>query len=250
VALMGVGLTAVDTVLALRDAGYVGEIVAFSRHGFLPQVHQQNAAAFSFDRDALFAQKSLPALLHFMRAEIKRHGEWRGVIDALRPYTQTLWQRLSAAERRKFLTRLLSFWSVHRHRMAPQIAMRMQNDTLRVIGCKKFSAAVAEGEIALTFHRRAGDEMLHPSRIINCTGPELNVAKSSQALLKQMLADGLVEPHETQLGIATDPQGRAWGAAYPNLYAMGALMTGQWLESTAVPELRAQAATIAKALTA
>lgn len=66
--------------------------------------------------------------------------------------------------------------------------------------------------------------------------------------MKQLLAARLIEPHATGVGIAVDAQCRAWGEAYPQLYAMGALMTGQFFESTAVPELRMQACSIAEAL--
>jgi uncharacterized NAD(P)/FAD-binding protein YdhS len=58
----------------------------------------------------------------------------------------------------------------------------------------------------------------------------------------------MLEPHITGLGVAVDPQCRAWGALYPHLSIVGPLMTGQWLESTAVPELRVQAAQVAMGL--
>ena len=64
--------------------------------------------------------------------------------------------------------------------------------------------------------------------------------------MKQLLADGVVEPHSNGLGVAVDPSYRAWGSAHPQLYVVGTWMTGQLLESTAVPELRVQAATVAE----
>ena len=90
--------------------------------------------------------------------------------------------------------------------------------------------------------------MLHPSRVINCTGPEMHLARSKRNLLRQALADRFLEPHANGIGMAVDPHYRAWGEAHPHLYAIGPMMTGQWLESTAVPELREQAAAIAAAL--
>ena len=44
IAILGTGLTMVDTVLALRGVGYQGQIVAVSRHGLLPQVHARGGA--------------------------------------------------------------------------------------------------------------------------------------------------------------------------------------------------------------
>src|SRR3546814_5960320 len=49
------------------------------------------------------------------------------VIDALRPVTQSLWQGLPVAEKRRFLRHLRSWWDVHRHRMAPEVAAVVQN---------------------------------------------------------------------------------------------------------------------------
>jgi uncharacterized NAD(P)/FAD-binding protein YdhS len=252
VVLMGTGLTAVDTIMSLRHAGYTGEIMAFSRHGLLPCAHGPSPRDFLFNRAALFAQPSLAALLRYVRRQIAQHGEWRDVIDGLRPHSQALWQKLSTRDQRRFLARHLSFWSIHRHRMAPEIAARMAGEigagSVRIVASKRFEAKMVEGQPVLTLQPRnasQGAYEIMPGRIINCTGPEINVARSQQVLMMQALADGLVEPHATGLGIAVDPECRAWGNAYPNLSAVGPLMTGQWLESTAVPELRVQAAQVA-----
>ena len=250
VVLMGAGLTAVDTVLSLRSTGYHGKIVAYSRHGYLPLPHASATRIFAFDAATLTAQKSLPALLRFVRRTIaEQGGEWRVVIDALRPYTQQLWQQFSPRDRQRFLARLLAVWNIHRHRMAPEIAVRMDAEIargdLRIIAGKRTAVAMVDGVLTITF---ADGSVLHPTRIINCTGPELNPTKSARNLLTQAVADGMIEMHASQLGIAADPQLRAWGNGYPTLYAMGALLTGQLLESTAVPELRRQAADVAAAL--
>lgn len=252
VALMGVGLTAVDVVLSLRSAGYTGEVVAFSRHGLLPQPHAAAGSIFAFDKEQLLAQPGLAKLMRYVRAAMTTHQEWRPVVDALRPYTHTLWQRLTLRDQERFLARLLAVWNTYRHRMAPSIAATIRTQimqgTLRIIASKKYTVRMEGGGPVLTLHRDEVHEELRPSRVINCTGPQLVVAKSSSTLLKQALADGVIEAHATGLGIAVDPQLRAWGAAYPHLYAMGALATGQLLESTAVPELRVQAQQVAEAV--
>lgn len=252
VALMGAGLTAVDVVLSLRSAGYTGEVVAFSRHGLMPQPHAAVNSIFAFDKEQLLAQPGVSALMRFVRKAVKGHHEWRPVVDALRPYTQTLWQRLAPAAQARFLARLLAVWNVYRHRMAPQIAAVIRTEimqgTLRVLACKKSRTRMEGGDPVLTLVHDGVEEELRPSRIVNCTGPQLAVAKSASTVLKQAVADGVIEPHGTGLGIAVDPQLRAWGTAYPHLYAMGALATGQLLESTAVPELRGQALQVAQGI--
>ena len=87
-------------------------------------------------------------------------------------------------------------------------------------------------------------EVLKPAAILNCTGPELNWARSARPLLQQMLRSNFVIAHPTGLGVVAD-NGYRIGE---KLYAIGNPMNGQFWESTAVPELRQQAATVGAAL--
>ena len=236
VMLMGAGLTAIDVLLSLRAAGYAGEVIMVSRHGLLPQVHASISQPHAFDKDVWLAAPSLLKWMRMLRHAAATH-EWRAVVDSIRPHTAQLWQRLTTREQQRFMRRLMSFWNVHRHRMAPEIAAQVQAEmaagTLRVVKNKQIDAVIAN------------DKLTPDHTVINCTGPKMNVAKSTKPLLKQALADGVIEQHATKAGIAVDPEYRAWGAAYPRLSVIGSLMTGQFLESAAVPELRVQAAVIA-----
>ncbi len=249
VLLIGSGLTAIDMVLSLRRAGYAGEIILTSRRGMMPQMHAIPSAIASFSAEEIAAAKTLRAMLRLLRKKIRECGEWRVAVDALRPHTQILWQRLSPREQQRFLWFLLPIWGVHRHRMAPEIAAVMTSEIAaakaRLVIGKKLEVTAEEGELKV----QLGAEVIHPSRIINCTGFELSLAQSHNPLLKQLLANQRVEAHVTGLGIVADPHCRAWGNLHPSLYAIGSLLTGQLLESTAIPELRAQAQHIAASLT-
>jgi uncharacterized NAD(P)/FAD-binding protein YdhS len=252
VMLIGTGLTAVDILLSLRRAGYAGKVVAASFSGATPKPHAAPSAVFQFNPEQIAAAKTLLQMLRLLRTNIRNVGEWRVVIDALRPHTQGLWQRLSTSTQLKFLRRLGSLWSTHRHRMAPEIAAQVAAEItakkLRIIACKNIDAREVDGAANITIHTGHGVDELQPFRVINCAGLELNLAKSANPLLRQLLAEGMVEAHATGLGMTADKHYRAWGTMYPNLYVVGSLLTGQLLESTAVPELRTQAASISKAL--
>ncbi len=238
VVLIGAGLTGVDTVIALRDAGYAGEIIAVSRHGHWPASHGASGD-IAYDDTA----QNLSALLRFVRSN---GAKWRGAIDSLRPHTIALWQKFSLREQTRFFAQLFSTWNTHRHRMASQIASQIATDKkLQLRAVKKLEARVVENALQL----KLDGEAVTPSRVINCMGGELNILRSMNPLLKQALADDMLEPHANGAGIAVDPHYRAWGAAHPRVYVIGSLMTGQLLESTAVPELRVQAAQVAKQLT-
>ena len=248
VMLMGTGLTAIDMMLSLRRAQYTGEIIIASRRGLMPRAHAPQKSIFSFSDSEIAAHKSLRSMVKMLRTKIAEHGDWRAVFDALRPYTQTMWQRLTTREQERFLSRLAPLWGVHRHRMAPAIAAmadaEIASGRTRIIASKKLEVVLQDGTLEVATSR----EKFMPSHILNCTGLELNLAKSGNTLLKQVLADNVVEAHVTGLGIVADKDHRAWGALYPDLAVIGSLLTGQLLESTAVPELRVQAQAAARAV--
>ena len=237
--LVGTGLTAVDMVLSLRRHGYAGDIIAGSLRGLWPEPHRAQGSIYHFNPEELFAQKTVRQLLRFVRAAIAQHeaegGDWRAVVDGLRTHSRGLWLKASTAEQQRFLRHVATYWSTHRHRMAPEIAARIQSE-------------IAAGTLRSISRAQLPEAMANASRVFNCTGPQLNPQKSRYAVWKQLLAEGMVEAHATGVGIAADARYRAWGNIHPALYVMGTMMTGQWLESTAVPELREQAATIAQAL--
>lgn len=250
VLLMGTGLTAIDMVFSLRNAGYAGEIVMSSRRGWLPKVHAAALPEMTITPEEIAAHKTLQQMLRLLRTKMRESGDWRAVVDALRPYTQTVWQRFTLREQQRFLRRLAPLWNIHRHRMAPEIAARMEAEmaagTLKIMASRRMEVTLEDGQILMKTHCEGAPLQVRPSRIINCTGLSLSLARSSNPLLRQLYAEGLVEEHATCLGVAVDKYYRAWGRAHPSLFVVGSLLTGQLLESTAVPELRVQAAAIAQ----
>lgn len=233
IALLGTGLTAVDVLLALRKEGYSGLVLGCSRHGLLPQAHRNDVPPYGIDAASVLRFTSLREAVRWMRVQVAAVPDWRMAVDALRPHTQRIWQQWPLAVQRRFLQRMATFWNVHRHRMAPEIAAQVAAERL-------------QGTFKLVTPR--GLKAQHPALVINCTGPQLDVRQSRMALWKSLLAEGLVEPHATGLGIAVDARQRAWGQGHPRLYAVGSMLTGHYLESTAVPELRVQAAIVGEAL--
>lgn len=123
ITLLGTGLSMVDAVLSLEESGFKGKITALSRRGLLPSVHVEPAFYADFAKEV----QEGTALGWFIL--LRRHTAlaaaqdipWQAVVDSLRPHTNRIWRNFSQQEREKFLRRLLPFWNVHRHRMAPEI---------------------------------------------------------------------------------------------------------------------------------
>src|SRR5260364_73993 len=89
VLLLGTGLTMVDYVLSLLRDGHRGPIIAMSRRGLLAKPHRRVDAQRIEEAEIPFGA-SISSLLRWLRLRIDRSvaegGDWRSVIDGLRPY--------------------------------------------------------------------------------------------------------------------------------------------------------------------
>ncbi len=146
VLLVGTGLTMVDWAFSLARLGHRGRIHAVSRHGLLPRSHGP-AAAIELGPGIGAAPATALGLSQAVRAEVERvvagGGDWRSVVDALRPRTQALWAGLPTDERRRFMRHLRPYWDVHRHRAAPHVAAQVEE--LRRSGQLNWSPAGSSG---------------------------------------------------------------------------------------------------------
>jgi uncharacterized NAD(P)/FAD-binding protein YdhS len=253
VLLIGTGLTAIDVAMTLDFAGFRGCIMALSRRGLVPRRHE--LAGPPPAREDRPRQSGAHLVAH-VRRRAAIVG-WRAAIDELRPYTQDIWRAASVDQQARFLRHLRPWWDVHRHRIAPPVAERI--DAMTGEGRLSFSA----GQILATHPRDAGTQVVwRPrgttegrnmlvSRIINCTGPQGDVQRSTDALLRQLVDTGLIRPDRLHLGIDVDARGRALrrdGGADDRLLAIGPMTRGAHWEIVAVPDLRQQAWTLARRL--
>ena len=250
VLLLGTGLTMVDAALALQRRGHRGTIHALSRHGLLPQVHGEATGPVH----PRIGASGVRGLLRALRAASQRGGDWRAAFDALRPVTQRIWSRLSHEDRRRFLRHLRAHWEVHRHRMAPAvgaaIARLRTRERLRVHAGRVHSFGV-QADAAVALYRARGErqtQKLSVARAINCTGPAAQLCDVRNPLVESLLAQGLARPDALGMGFTTDRDGALLGAARGLLFTLGTLRRGELWETTAIPELRSQARTVAQRL--
>src|SRR4051794_37374440 len=256
VVLVGSGLTAVDAAITLLDDAPGRRVVMVSRHGLLPTAHveQSSTAWLSPIPPGPLTADRLAEPLRAQVAAAKRQGvDWRPVVDGLRTATQGLWMRLDLDERRRFLATYARAWEVRRHRMAPDVAARL--DRYREEG----RLQVLEGGLAgLTDHvlrcevdLPALPDTLFADAVVNCTGPMTDVSRSTDPLLRALVRRGLITPDPLRLGVSCTPQGEVLdvsGQLVPGLYVVGPPRKGTLWETTAVPEIRDQAAVLAQTL--
>jgi uncharacterized NAD(P)/FAD-binding protein YdhS len=254
VLIVGTGLTMVDVALALEASGFAGRIVALSRRGLLPRRHAGGSA--EWDRLDERPSVAASALVAELRARAGAIG-WRQAVDELRPFTQSLWRNASDAERRRFIRHLRPWWDVHRHRLAPPVADRIDamlaSGQLQPVAGKTIAFRATESGVELTWRRRGGDapETRQVARVINCTGPLGDLARAEEPLLRRLVSRGMIRPDAQHLGIDVDSEARtiaADGASNDDLYALGPMTRGAFWEIVAVPDIRVQTWTLARRL--
>ncbi|PCD04650.1 FAD-dependent oxidoreductase [Sphingomonas spermidinifaciens] len=255
VLLLGTGLTAIDAALLLDRRGFEGRIVAMSRRGLVPRAHVEGQAKAPPAEEK--PARTLPALVEAVREQAAAAGDWRAAVDALRPVTQLMWAGADLTTRQRFLRHLRPFWDVHRHRLAPQVAARIEAMVAEgrlAFQAGKLAAIRPEGVSATVDWRPRGADATSSARfrrIVNCTGPQGDLKRAADPLLRQLMAAGAIRPDAARLGIDVAADTRVIGAdgrAAERLYAIGPMTRGAWWEVVAVPDIRVQAWNLARTL--
>jgi len=245
--ILGSGLTAVDTILECEGRGFTGTYTVLSRHGRFPRPHEDlPAAAVANLPNDWDTRGSVRTLVSTIRAESRRLGSSQPVFDAMRPKIQSMWRNLSLSERKRFLRHVRPVWDIHRHRIPSEHAAvleRLQSTHRlhllagRLVECaqegKRLAIAIRERALAGTTVQRTVDVAFR------CTGPEADITKTDNPLLRAFHAHALVEPGPLGLSPLCVREG-----AIP-LWLLGPLQREDLWEITAVREIRQQAQDVA-----
>jgi uncharacterized NAD(P)/FAD-binding protein YdhS len=262
VLILGTGLTMLDLALAITASGPDAVIHAVSRHGLLPRRHPGTPAAV---RGPLWlpvlsrttGPVRLADLMWQVRSTISASPEtWFDVMDSLRPLVPALWRRMPEEDKRLFLRHVARYWEVHRHLVPPATASRIT--ALRATG----RLLIHHGQvIAVTQHGErlriladAGPDTLQLDAdwLINGTGSTADIAATASPLLHDLFTRGLARPDPLRLGIDAALDGAVLdraGVASDVLFTLGPPLRGLWYETTAIPEIREQAAALARRIT-
>lgn len=259
--LLGTGLTMVDYFLSLLRDGHQGPIVAMSRRGLLATGHRPVTPMRIEEPDVPFGQ-SIGALFRWFRRRIDAHvaqgGDWRSVVDAIRPYTQRLWRELPIPSRRRFLEHARAWWDVHRHRMAPSVESRIANalaDRALTIKAAKLVDVTPNEDGALVRYRLRGSseiETMQVGVVVDCTGVVRDPRFAANPVVKNLLQAGSARIDPLRIGIDVSASCAIIdrnGVPSRRLFAVGPLTRAAFWEIIAIPDIRNQCAELATRLT-
>ena len=260
VLVLGSGLTMVDYVQSLVHDGHRGPVVAMSRRGLLTKPHRRVDPVRIQETQVPFGAGIGP-LLRWFRGQVDAHvaegGDWRSVIDGLRPYTQRLWRELPPASKRRFLEHARAWWDVHRHRMAPEVEARITHalteGRLTLIAAKVTHIEPNASGSRVRYRRRGQSEILsmQVGAIIDCTGIVKDPLASANPAVRSLLGRGLARIDPLRIGIEIDPDCAIVnrdGIPSRRLFAVGPLTRAAFWEIIALPDIRNQCAELAAKL--
>ncbi|MFM7017087.1 MAG: FAD/NAD(P)-binding protein [Bacteroidota bacterium] len=250
--IVGSGLTMVDTVISLIDQGFKNKIFVVSKHGAIPMAHPIVRVSVPHPDNAP------PADLHKIYSQLKSrirsaidHTEWHEpVLEAVRPFTQKIWQELSIEHKNRFLRHINHRWAKLRHRLPHEVHSLIQSlvdeGQIELYAGKLIDVKENQNGLTIQFFdkEKESNVQLNAQRIINCIGPEGDYGKVENPLLKHMLNQGLISKDPLSLGFNATGDGNIIdqeGQEVANLFTIGSGLRGILWESTAIPEIRVQA---------
>src|SRR3984885_7967613 len=254
VLIVGNGLTMADAASVLsRHPERVPTLHTISRRGLMPKTQAafQTGALRGRGETLLSLAHSLRELLRACRdlaREVEKlGGDWREAITFIRGLAPALWRRMPEAERRRFVRHVQVHWDTHRHRLPPQLSERLEN--LRRSGKLKVRAgriqevvAVDGRRLAVSWCPRGSGAMaqLTVDMLVNATGPNYNIERSTDPIITSLRAAGLVAPDALRLGMRTARFGACvdvHGRASERLFYLGPMLRADHLDATAAAEL-------------
>ncbi|MGZ0716318.1 FAD/NAD(P)-binding protein [Pseudomonas palleroniana] len=257
VLIIGSGLTMVDAVVSLEQAGHLGPIEIFSRHGLLPHVRRQPPSWVDFlaaDPGLRSPRQLLREVRRQCRIALHEGIDWQAPLDTVRAHIGRLWSQASEREKRQFVRHVRPWWESHHHRSPPlsaQLVARLQGEGRLRIQAASFKGLVTVDERVTIAVRRRGEQgitQVSGAALINSSGIEYDWRRVARPLPQQLLKRGLIRPGPLALGIAADASGAvldAQGHVSRRLFAMGPPLRGMWWESTAVTDVAIQAKALA-----
>lgn len=262
VLLLGSSLTMLDSLITLEKQGFSGRYTIVSRRGLIVQPRREVPPQEDVLHGDPLPRTALGALRIARREQRRvaaRGEDWQSLIPPLRAQLVPFWQGLDTRQRLRFVRHLRSYWDIALHRAAQpshafltraREAGRVTQLAARVLGLE-----ILPGEgVAVRLRRRGSTETgtLRFDAVINSSGHTFDWTRIDDPLVRNLIASGIVRPHDTGYGIDADPVTLAVigrdGAPSRHVFAVGHPLRGVSWESSSIPEELAEAIQLAGSL--
>jgi len=243
--------------VSLTETRHRGPITVVSRNGLLPKAHK-DVLPISIDAADVPFGTSLTYLAKWFRDLVAETtaagGDWRSVVDGLRPYNQRLWQSWPEREKRQFLRHVRPWWNIHRHRLPPDLHAGLTRAVASgqvELRAAEFAGIERNGTgVRATIRPRGTDrhEIIEVARVYDCGGVSVDVRASANPVIRQLIASGAARPDALNIGIDVDPTSAliaADGTVSARVRVVGPLTRGRYFEIEAIPDIRLQCAALA-----
>ena len=257
VLIVGSNLTMIDVAIDLERRGHRGHRYCVSRHGLLPPEHLRKPGprASQSPMEARTARGLVGEIRDRIATRASEGIDWRSEVESIRWSISEAWRALPELEKKRLLRHARPFWEIVRHRAAPAnmrdiVGMRERGQwSLRAARVHSFKEH--EGGVDVVLLPRGHDrvETLTVGFVINATGPEMDYRNVDSPLIRQLLQDGSVRPGPLGIGLDASPDGALLsrdGTPSGAFSTLGPPLRGVLWETTAVPEIRDQAAALAE----
>lgn len=260
VMILGSGLSMVDAWVSLASADHQGPITVVSRNGLVPRGHQDEAVFSIEEADVPFGAP-LTGLTRWFRSLVAsaeaRGGNWRSVLDGLRPYNQRLWQSWTEGQKRQFLRHIRPWWNIHRHRLPPDLHAKLieaiRSGQVSLVAAEFLAIDSAGDAVQATIRPRGTQrrEIVEIARVYDCGGVTVDVRASTNPVIRNLIQTGAARPDIMHIGIDVDDNCAlvsADGAVSQRVRVVGPLTRGRYFEIEAIPDIRVQCASVAQAI--
>jgi len=259
VAIVGAGLSMIDGVASLAEAGHQGPITVFSRRGMRPHPRRlpiEWADYLDDTPDRIEILYLYKRVVRECRRAIAEGTDWQAPLDLVRGHIPRWWSASDDTQRSRFLRHVRTIWETHHHRSPPLGNRRFEQAVAagrlqhRAATVHELSSDSNSGQITITFAVRGQQQRQQElfDAVLVSSGIEYDWRRITMPLAVNLLKRGTIRPGPMNLGLDALHDGRLLdreGRPQDWLIALGPPLRGIWWESTAIPDITRQAEQIA-----
>ncbi|MDH4471513.1 MAG: FAD/NAD(P)-binding protein [Fluviicola sp.] len=285
VAILGSGLTAIDTVISLIHQGHQGKIKLFSRNGLLPRVQstiptphkssieQKLRALLNESMSKLTFKEVFRVIITTIREEsglldwtLHRRPSitpqqilqndiidssktliWQQVLAQSTAVICDIWHALPHSERMLFDKHLKSLWMTNRHPMPKENALFLLN----LFENKQLEVMRLCKSITDKMEFQTFKEYADCSWVINGTNVSEDITQIQSPLMKQLIESHMIHPHINggiNSDYATHEASDVFGQKTKNFFVLGQLTRGVHFYTNAVEQNISHAYNVSNAI--